>query len=96
MKVYFYKALYFDGHRDSTAVQEKKYSKYYCKIVKVEHMVLVQDPGSKYIVHVSPTSNSAKTITSHFLDFIKKNSIVTSHLVAVGCDRTVVIDPQLH
>lgn len=82
-------AICFDGRRDKTLVKEKKGNKYYQKTVTEEHYVLVSEPGSRYLGHVSPTSGSAKAIKTSILQFLQKNTDINT-IVAIGCDGTVV------
>lgn len=84
------RGLYFDGRRDKTLIQEKKENKYYRKTITEEHYVLVEEPGSKYIGHISPTSGSADSISKSILEFLEDDSIDSSNLRAIGCDGTVV------
>ena len=83
------RAIYFDGCRDKTLIQEKVGQKFYQKTVVEEHYVLVSEPGSRYFGHVSPTSGSAKEIKTSIMDFLRKN-INLNDIVAIGCDGTVV------
>ena len=53
-----------------------------------EHISLVEEPGSKYIGHVSPKSGSAVSVMLSIMDFMADN--VVDNIVAVGCDSTVI------
>jgi len=64
-----FKSVYFDGRKDDTRVTLGAGSRTTMKTVKEEHVSLLQEPGSKYIGHVSPATGSAKSITSSILDF---------------------------
>ena len=82
--------LYFDGRKDKTRQQIKKGTKFYSKTVSEEHICLVQEPGSVYMGHLTPQSSEAKSTANGIFEFLKKHSIETDHLVAVGCDGTNV------
>lgn len=81
--------IYFDGRKDKTLVQEKKGEKYCRKTVIEEHIVLVSEPGSTYVGHVTTMSGSATHIKSSIFKFLQE-SVDLSTIVAVGCDGTVV------
>lgn len=55
---------------------------------KEEHIVLIQEPSSKYIGHVTPKDGSAKQICNSILDFITLE--VASNILAIGTDGTAV------
>lgn len=70
-------AFYFDGRKDRT----KLYDTNRIRIIKEEHISLIEQPGSYYISHITPPSGTATAIAN--LD-IKFRS--TSKLIAIGCD----------
>ena len=82
--------LYFDGRKDKTMVNHKEGTKYYRQIITEEHISLIQEPESKYIGHATPTNGSALQIKNSIINFLETNNIVTSNIVAIGCDGTVV------
>lgn len=82
--------LYFDGRKDKTMVNHKERTKYYRQIITEEHISLIQEPESKYIGHATPTNGSALQIKNSIINFLETNNIVTSNIVAIGCDGTVV------
>lgn len=81
--------LYFDGRKDSTITQEMRGNRLHRKTVIEEHIVLVSEPGSKYIGHVTPSSGSASNIKKGIVAFLEKKADFSS-LIAIGCDGTVV------
>lgn len=83
-------ALYFDGRKDRSLHLKKENSILSRNIVVEEHVVLIQEPGSNYLGHVTPENGMAKTLASSILNYIDKAGISTSELVAIGCDGTVV------
>jgi hypothetical protein len=83
-------ALYFDGKKDISKVNEKKGSKYYMRSVKEEHVTLVEEPGSKYIGHVTVADGSALSIKSSIIEHFNNSAIPTERLKVIGADGTNV------
>lgn len=83
-------ALYFDGRKDRTLHIEKQGDTSSRKTLVEEHIVLLKEPGSEYIGHVTPENGTANTITSTILNFFTENEVSIGELIAVGCDGTVV------
>ncbi|XP_050527619.1 uncharacterized protein LOC126897791 [Daktulosphaira vitifoliae] len=81
--------LYFDGRKDKTIINHQEGTKYYRKIITEEHISLIQEPGSKYIGHTTPTSGSALEIKNSIIHFLETNNLSTSQIIAIGCDGTV-------
>ena len=84
------KSLYFDGRKDDTKIQTKIENKFYRTIQKEEHITLLEEPGSKYITHLSPSESNAKTISDNIVEYFENNEMDFSDLTCVGCDGTVV------
>lgn len=81
---HFIKSLYFDGRKDHTlAMIDNRRRK-----LMEEHIVLVEEPGSKYIVHVSPPIGSAAAIAECMRSFLEESSITQDQLQVIGCDGT--------
>ncbi|GBM39394.1 hypothetical protein AVEN_97015-1 [Araneus ventricosus] len=57
------KGLYFDGRKDSTLIEERVDTKIYTIKEKEEHLSL-EEPGSRYITHLSSSFGTAKQISS--------------------------------
>jgi hypothetical protein len=55
-----------------------------------EHYTLVQEPQSKYIGHVCVPNGESKTIKDAIIGYFARSKTSLQHLVAVGCDGTVV------
>ncbi len=51
-------AIYFDGRKDKTLIQIKEGERTARKTITEEHVVLLSEPESKYVGHVTPISNS--------------------------------------
>ena len=82
-----FQALYFDGRKDDTKVRTPNGS---FKMIKEEHISLLQEPGSKYIVYLTPESSTARVVTDAFINFFQGNGNKTEDLIAVGCNSTDV------
>ncbi len=84
------RSIYFDGRKDKTIVIAKDGLRYRRRKIVQEHLSLIQEPGSKYIGHVTPETGSAKDITKSIIDFLQSSHISVSDIVVVGCDGTNV------
>ena len=82
--------LYFDGRKDTTIVMDKAKGNCCKSTIKEEHVVLVSEPGSNYMGHVSPASGHGHSIKSSIISWLNSKDISTSELVALGCDGTNV------
>lgn len=82
--------MYFDGRKDKTKVFEKVGDRNYTKFVTEEHITLISEPGGTYFGHVVSDSASSRDISSAILSYLYNNSIDLHHLLAIGCDGTVV------
>lgn len=82
--------LYFDGRKDETIVIKEINSKRFRKTEKEDHYSLIQEPGSKYIGHVSPTSGLSKDIASSIVAYLAKQGISLEELDVIGSDGTVI------
>lgn len=81
-------ALYFDGRKDKTITINRNGKSHRMATISEEHIVLMQEPQSHYLGHVTPTSGSAINITNSIIEFLTSNSIGAASLVAIGCDGT--------
>ena len=82
-----FQALCFDGRKDDTKVRSPNGS---FKMLKEEHISLLQEPDSKYIVYLTHESGTARVVTDAFIDFFQGNGNTTEDLIAVGCNSTAV------
>ena len=82
--------LYFDGRKDDTLVIESIHKKRVSRVVKEEHISLIQEPGSNYIGHVSPQSGKASDISSSIISHLSEQNISLDEFVMVGCDGTAI------
>lgn len=81
--------LYFDGRKDNTLKIDKVNNKCFRRTAKEEHFSIIQEPGSIYVGHVSPTTGTSKDIASALLDFLKESNFLLDELDVIGCDGTV-------
>ena len=82
--------IFFDGKKDKTLYQMQKGNKKHKQEIVEEHITLLEEPGSKYICHLSPTKGSGDKIAEIILSQLKEKSISLRNLQAVGCDGTAV------
>jgi hypothetical protein len=81
------KSLYFDGRKDRTMA----YNDGRRTTIVEEHIVVISEPGSQYLTHLSPKSGSAKAIVEEIMHYLEINPhIVIENLCAIGCDGTAV------
>lgn len=55
-----------------------------------ENVVVVEQPGDKYIGFISTKNTTASSISSQIITFFDDNSIILDDLVAIGCDGASV------
>nr|CAH7763285.1 unnamed protein product [Callosobruchus chinensis] len=84
------KSIYFDGRKDKTIYQEKCDGQFHRKIISEEHVSIIEEPGSVYVGHVSPTSSSGKSIAMSIYEFCLRRDVSFDQMCAIGCDGTVV------
>ena len=91
------KCLGFDGRRDTTKVinevsigvgpiQEVK-ERFGVEVE--EHIVVIQEPESLYLDHITPNSGRADDISNELISLIQERNSVTS-LIALCCDGAPV------
>lgn len=84
------KGLFFDGRKDKTLSQEKIGNVFHRRVIKEEHISVLQEPGSKYLGHVTPTSGSGRSIANAIVNLLNESGIGSDSLLGIGCDGTVV------
>ncbi|GBN57330.1 hypothetical protein AVEN_115497-1 [Araneus ventricosus] len=84
------KGLYFDGCKDSTLIEEKVDTKRYTRKAKKERLCLIEELGSRYITHLSPSFGTAKQISATVIGYFEGITRYLSRLLAIGCDGTSV------
>ncbi|GBM57527.1 hypothetical protein AVEN_97642-1 [Araneus ventricosus] len=84
------KGLYFDGRKDSTLIEERVDTKRDTRKAKEEHLSLIEEPGSRYITHLSSSFGTAKQISATIIGYFEGITRDLSQLLAIGCDGTSV------
>ncbi|GBM03726.1 hypothetical protein AVEN_134946-1 [Araneus ventricosus] len=82
------KGLYFDSRKDFTLIEERVDTKRYTIKAKEEHLCLIEELGSRYITHLSPSFGTAKQISATIIGYFKGITRALSQLLAIGCDDT--------
>ena len=82
-------AVFFDGRIDKTLKKVNKGYKSSKNLVSEEHICMLREPGSSYVGHVSPKTESSKHISEEILELLTSDSY-SSYLRAIGCDGTMV------
>lgn len=80
--------VYFDGRKDNTYYQERNGNKMYRRLKKEEHISLVQEPGGKYVGHLTPQRGTGSEIANSILCYLESKNFDYVKLVAIGCDGT--------
>lgn len=85
------KGLSFDGKRNKTLKTIPGTSEN--RVESEEHVVLVKEPGSKYIGYVAPrenghTTSKALPTATATLQYLKDEKYSLDYLVAISCDGT--------
>ncbi|GBM17406.1 hypothetical protein AVEN_119448-1 [Araneus ventricosus] len=65
------KGLYFDGRKDSTLIEKRVDTKRYTRKAKEEHLCLIEELGSRYITHLSPSFGTAKQISATIIGYFE-------------------------
>lgn len=81
-----YICISFDGRKDKTLVLEDNRR----RVINEEHITVLQEPGSRYLGHISLKSGNASAIADSLFEFFVQKSITLTQIVAIGCDGTVV------
>ncbi|GBO35465.1 hypothetical protein AVEN_78269-1 [Araneus ventricosus] len=84
------KGLYFDGLTDSTLILERVDTKRYTRKTKDEHLSLIEEPGLRYITHLSPSFGTIKQNSATIIGYFEGITQDLSQLLAIDCDGTSV------
>ncbi len=79
--------LYFDGKKSDTKsiVRNPDGTKKH-RLLNKEHLVLVQEPGNKYIGHVTPEPGTAENVSDSIIVKLRDMQIDTQNLKVLGGD----------
>ena len=83
-------SLYFDGRKDRALVMERSAERRARKEIIEEHIIVLAEPGSRYLGHFSPTSGNAKDIADGLFAFCEEKQIDVTRIDSIGCDGTNV------
>ena len=83
-------SLYFDGKKTSTRVLKKneKTGKWSPRHMIEDHYVLIVEPGSQYLTHVTPKSGHGITLAGSIYKCLDENNWKTQPIVCIGADGT--------
>ena len=81
--------LFFDGKKDMTLMKEKVGDKWYSTQKWEDHYVLVGEPGTFYLQHLTLQQGTGAAI-AEALHCATDEMEITSHIAAVGADSTPV------
>lgn len=82
--------IYFDGRKDMTLCQEKLEGHFHRTMKQEEHYVILTEPNSVFLGHISPNSGRAESIKTGIISFLTSNNLHLDQLKAIGCDGTNV------
>lgn len=82
-------AIFFDGRKDMTLVREKRGDKWYSVKKIEEHYVMIGEPGTFYLCHLTLERGTGSAIADSIYSAIEERGI-TEKIVAVGADSTAV------
>jgi hypothetical protein len=81
--------LFFDGRKDSTLVKEKSGGKWYSLKKTEDHYVLVGEPGTIYLHHITLVKATGVTLADGLHKAIDNLGLLQK-ILAVGADSTAV------
>ena len=70
------KSLYFDGRKDSTLTMAKYEGRWCKKTVPEQHYVMLAEPKSKYIGHVTPITGHSAAIATSITEYLREKKLV--------------------
>lgn len=82
-------AIFFDGRKDQTLEKEKVGNKYYGQTRTEDHYVLVGEPGTSYLRHLTIEQGTGAAIADGIYKALQDMEI-ESKIFAVGADSTPV------
>jgi hypothetical protein len=64
--------IYFDGRKDKTLSKEMVDGTAHRRVIVEEHVVLVQEPGSSYVGHITPASGSSSSMQAAIVTLMQE------------------------
>ncbi|KAF2889755.1 hypothetical protein ILUMI_16418 [Ignelater luminosus] len=91
-KIYVQKLKDYENksRKDRTLYNQKIASTFHRTVVIEEHISLLNEPGSKYLRHVTPLSGSGESTAKSIITFPNETGINPEGLLAVRCDGIAV------
>ena len=85
-------SLYFDGKKTATRVLVKntKTGRWSPQLQIQDHYVILEEPGSEYLTHVTPVSGHGIVIAKAIYDFLIDESLQDEPILTIGGDGTNV------
>lgn len=80
--------LYFDGKMHDALVLVEKGDKRYQSVLREEHILVIKEPGSKYVCHLVPISKIGMDTASCIVNHLEENGLNPSKVLVVGSDGT--------
>ena len=83
-------SIYFDGKKTATRslVRNEKTGKWSPKLEIEDHYVILEEPGSEYLTHVTPVTGHGDVIAKAIYDFLETESWQDQPIYVVGGDGT--------
>lgn len=83
--------LAFDGRKDDTLNISEINGRHYKNIIKEEHIVMLSEPGSNYIGHVSPKSSHSDVISGEIIKYFtdKRENLNIDGVLCDGCPTNI-------
>ncbi|XP_049318586.1 uncharacterized protein LOC125780355 [Bactrocera dorsalis] len=82
-------AFSFDGRKDESLTMEKVNHKLHPKVVKESHIVVVREPKTELLGHLTLNAEDAGTKQKMLYDFFVKKNLALFDLVGICCDGEV-------
>ena len=83
-------SLYFDGKKTATRVlkQNPKTGRWSPRLEVEDHYVLIVEPGSQYLSHVTPPSGHGRIIAQSIYNLLKEEDLLDQPISVIGADGT--------
>ena len=83
-------SLYFDGKKTATRVmkQNPKTGRWSPRMQVEDHYVMIVEPGSQYLSHVTPPSGHGKVIAETIYRYLEEEDLLDQPIYVIGADGT--------
>ena len=84
-------SLYFDGKKTATRVlkQNPKTGRWSPKMEVQDHYVMIVEPGSQYLSHVTPPSGHGRVIAETIYKYLEEEDLLDQPIYVIGADGNV-------